>query len=621
MTATQNEPRPSVQPKRRLQGQPSAPLDVLPATLHQIASSAPDHQTAVGRLLELLRQICNPVDTIYVERNAENKFAILKSGRTDPLPEDIERCLGSVGESACQSSKTIVHTLERPAGYVVVATPVLHQRAASSAIVTLVKTSTSVEQLTAIQQHVATHLLLWEALEDSRSGRQDDTSAMALLKLLIELDKAKSPRTACCRLANDLRVALQCDRVAVGTTQGTGRICRLQAISDVATFDKNSEESQAIEAALNEVILRQEPVVLSATSSISQSATLAHQRLCSSSKSTGLISTPLRDNEGRAVGAWIFWKDFEEAPQADDMNFIQVAERPIANRMRIIQHSHGSSPIRVANGMLSGLKQRRGLALLCVVAVLALGLLLPVPFRLNCECTVEPVVRRFVVAPFAGTLAETLVRPGEMVKAGQPLATMDGRELRWELAARDADFNQARKKKDAAMASRKVAEANIARLEMERLELQRKLLRHRLEDLSIKSPIAGLVVSGDLQKAQGAPLTVGQSLFEIAPSGEVVFEIAIPEREIAQFEEGDAAAIRLDALANQQFTGMISSVHPRAELRDQESVFVAEMTLDECDQAIRPGMHGHARITGKRRMLGWVLFHRPYNYLITEIGW
>ena len=55
-----------------------------------------------------------------------------------------------------------------------------------------------------------------------------------------------------------------------------------------------------------------------------------------------------------------------------------------------------------------------------------------------------------------------------------------------------------------------------------------------------------MVLSGDLKRVEGMPVTIGQNLFEIAPLDEMVFEIAVPERDYAHVNIGRPLTIVLD---------------------------------------------------------------------------
>ena len=216
---------------------------------------------------------------------------------------------------------------------------------------------------------------------------------------------------------------------------------------------------------------------------------------------------------------------------------------------------------------------------------------------------------------------ETLVQPGDVVEKGQLLARMDGREVRWELAGSRADLHRAAKQRAGHLATHASGDAEIARYEVDRLQMRTELLEHRDHNLEIRSPIAGVVVSGDLEDAVGMPLQIGQTLFEIAPLDEMVVEVAIAEDDFAYVRSGMPVKIRLDAYPLRQFAASIERVHPRTELRDEENVFVAEVDLACPDNVLRPGMRGNARIETDRYPLGWNLLRRPISAVLAWLGW
>jgi len=231
------------------------------------------------------------------------------------------------------------------------------------------------------------------------------------------------------------------------------------------------------------------------------------------------------------------------------------------------------------------------------------------------------LLRRFVAAPFEGKLEKSFVEPGDLVAEDQLLAQIDGREIRWELAGVSADFQRAAKQRDGHLAEHAFGEAQLSRLEMQRLELKTRLLQHRTNHLEIRSPVEGIVISGDLKKAEGVPLTVGQTLFEIAPLDRMIVEIGIPEPDIAHVGEGRAVRVVFDAYPDKQWQGVVERVHPASEIKDRRHVFIAELTLQNPFALLRPGMQGRAKITSDRHALGWNLFHKPWERLIFWLGW
>ena len=131
----------------------------------------------------------------------------------------------------------------------------------------------------------------------------------------------------------------------------------------------------------------------------------------------------------------------------------------------------------------------------------------------------------------------------------------------------------------------------------------------------------GVVVTGDLEKVQGAPLTIGQTLFEVAPLETMNIEVEIPEEEIAHVAPGMPVAVRFDALNDVAITGVLARIHPQAELRQKQSVFVADLVTANPDGRLRPGMNGWAEISGDKKRLGWILFHKPWFRLRGMLSW
>jgi multidrug resistance efflux pump len=457
--------------------------------------------------------------------------------------------------------------------------------------------------------------------------RDDLFLTSALLEILTKIQNARDLKHACHTLAAELRALLGAERIAVALCQRSNddvprkRPCRLYAVTHLSRFDKQSELVGAIEAALNEAILRDAITVWPPQPDAERGADLAHRKLCSTAGAEAVVSSPLRDDEGRLIGAWLFLVSKEFVAQPARWACLRAFERPIASCLRLVAEADPGFVTRHVRQLLKSRKTWKA-RLAAVVTVSLLGaLLLPWSHKIRCDVQLQPVARRFVVAPFDGMLEKTLVEPGDLVSAGDVLARMDGRELRWELAGLEAEHNRAEKRRDAALAIHNVAATQQAALEIQRLKLKIRLLHDRTEHLEIKSPRDGIVISGDLKKVDGAPLTVGQALFEIAPLDRMIVEIAIPEEEIAHTDEGMEVILRVDAYPARQWHGTIAKIFPRSEIRDGQSVFLAEAHLDNASGLLRPGMHGRAKIIGPRRTLGWSLFHKPYESLALLIGW
>ena len=258
-------------------------------------------------------------------------------------------------------------------------------------------------------------------------------------------------------------------------------------------------------------------------------------------------------------------------------------------------------------------------------AAFALGLILiglvPWPHYVTCNVICEPVVHRFVAAPFDGKLLRSNVLVGQQVKQGEVLAILDGGELNSQLAGARAKLAQSEQRRMAALSTSDHSKSEFERLEVEHLRREIELLESRKVDLEVRSPMDGIVISGDLERAEGAPLAVGDNLFEIASLDRLVAEVAIPESDISFVAKAMEISVKLDSVPENTFDTTVQRIHFRNEIRDNQSVFIAETELPNDSKLLRPGMNGEASIKAGYRPLGWLLFHRPYNAIRHWIGW
>lgn len=262
-------------------------------------------------------------------------------------------------------------------------------------------------------------------------------------------------------------------------------------------------------------------------------------------------------------------------------------------------------------------------SMLMVAVTLALMLLAvwPVHYRVASTVKVETTQQRIVSTPFEATLLYANVRPGDTVSAGDVLVELDGRPLRLEREAIEAEIQQVTKEHDVALATRRIADAQKAALKRQQLSRQRELLSQRLGQLKVTSPIDGVVVSGDLDRFVGSPLERGQTLIEVAPLENLILEVEIPEHEIGYVGQGADTRIKIDAVGGQSIRLPLQEVYPSAELRDDQNVFVGRIEIDNPDQELRPGMRGEAITYGPLRPWVWSWVRGGFERILWWIGY
>ena len=443
----------------------------------------------------------------------------------------------------------------------------------------------------------------------------------ALADLLARVQSSNTLDEACHVLADTLQAYLRCTQVFVGVRIEGSMTCRVTAISQLATVPRQGETVEAVQAAMHEVIARNTLTMWPARDSTERYALLAHARCAASLGSEQLVTSPLRDEHGNVRGAWIVSGSDDWTNRDELAAFLRAAESPMASTLHLFGRADRGRAITRWTSVLRSWWRKKTLVSFGLMGIVAAALCVPVPYRVKCTCQLEPVTRRFIAAPFAAPLKNTLVEPGDLVTSKQLLAQLDGRDIRWELSGAQAELHRANKELAGHVAAHESGKAEVTRNEVERLQLKTQLLEARERDLDIRSPIEGLVVSGDLQDEEGIPLEVGQVLFEVAPLDHMVVELAVPEDDVNAVQPGMPVRIKLDAFPWQHYEASVDRLHPRAEIRDDQNVFIAEVSLANAPHTLRPGVRGQARISAGEAALGWVLFRRPLAAALQWLGW
>jgi len=255
------------------------------------------------------------------------------------------------------------------------------------------------------------------------------------------------------------------------------------------------------------------------------------------------------------------------------------------------------------------------------VAAILVFLCIPVPYRASRDCILEPSTRRFVSSPIEGRLTAIAVRPGEEVIEGQLLASIDDQPIRRELLIAEAELQSANKKRDVALATKASGDLRLAQLECQQIQLKMDSMREQLGRLEIRSPSTGILVQGDWFGNEGMPVTLGQSLFEIAPLDRMTAEIQLTAEDLPWVKSGSHAVLRTDATGTTSWPSTLARIEPRAEIIDDKAVYIAEMDVENTSKLFRPGMKGKTVVDTGSHTIGWLLLSKPYRWLVNMWVW
>lgn len=334
----------------------------------------------------------------------------------------------------------------------------------------------------------------------------------------------------------------------------------------------------------------------------------------------GLSIPDLRGPTEMASGVVI---GFREALPSDlDLSkYLTQLRLELANWAHAWQACRDSRTPRIWSRMARMMQRHRTTFVAGSLFIAGILTFVPVPYWPQRECTVEPSARRFVSSPIDGRVLKSLVRPGDVVDVGQVIGQMDDEQLRWELGSAQAELQQAGKQQDSALAHQEGGKMRLAQLEQQKVALKIQGLQAQLERLELRSPVAGVVLQGEWYRSEGAPVARGDTLFEIAPLEKMTVQVHLTTEDLGEIEVEDTATVRIDSAYGEAWEGKLSRIDPRAAVIDNEVRFVADMEVENRENRLRPGMKGSVRIDAGYKTVGWVIFHRPYRWLMKNLVW
>jgi len=437
-----------------------------------------------------------------------------------------------------------------------------------------------------------------------------------LVDLFSKVARATEFRQGVSMICEEFRELLGCHRVAIGL--GNQRKCKVYGLSGAGKIEKRSHATSLLAGTMRETMGVDATVSWPQRDDLKGVLTSSSQPpLLEAVGASEVISTPLEtalpNGKSEQIGAWSFLWHEEAWATPQQVALIEAAAPHVSSLIHLSSQSLPRGLRGAWKRFWTGASQVKQAAVVIFPILFALVMILPVPYRVGADCRLQPKQTRQIAAPFDGILERAVVKPGVTVNEGDLLAVLDGKEIRVRLAEAIARRESALKQRDQAMAKGDVSAAQLAQLEADGYDLEVELLQHRRDNLEIRAPISGTVLSGNLERSQGVPVVTGQKLFDIAPIDSFEVEIHVPDSEVNQVEVGQTVQFRLESQARFRFESTLEEIYPISEVQEEKNVFICLSSLPNEDGRLRPGMQGKARIVTPAKPVGWIVFHRLWD--------
>jgi len=423
---------------------------------------------------------------------------------------------------------------------------------------------------------------------------------------------------AAAAFASELATKLHCERVSVGFVED--RFARIIAISHGGSLISEAELLTLLGAAMDEAIEQQTSIRYPPLHGSTPRIALSHQDL-QRRQGGGVLSIPLVVDR-RIVGAVLF--EFQDTRQFDTRRITECEHLislvgPVLDLMRRNETPWTTRQAELLAKAWEALRSPGRSAwrwtLIGVAALLLLVTLLPFQYNVGGQARIEGAIQRVLVAPADGFLKQSLVRPGDQVKAGQVLVEMAEQDLQIERRKWSSELAQHENAYGAALARADRAQLVINQAKADEARAQLELTEQQLGRSRIEAPFAGIVIKGDLSQSLGAPLQRGEPLVTLAPLDQFRVIIEVDERDIAKVRIGQEGRLALSALPWDALPIKVTRITPMSTAIEGSNIFEVEASIEAPPAGLKPGLQGVARIEAGRRTLLWNWTHRGIEWL------
>ncbi len=251
---------------------------------------------------------------------------------------------------------------------------------------------------------------------------------------------------------------------------------------------------------------------------------------------------------------------------------------------------------------------------LCVLA--GIFLLVPVPFDVGGETEIVPTIRHVAFCGIEGLIDKVHVHEGSKVEKGQVLADLDPRELDYKVATAErqvailtAEMNLL--KRSAGQDPSKLAESEVTALKRKAAQAEFEHYKWQQQFLHIKSPIAGIVLTKDIESLSGKKFMAGEAFCEIVAPGNLSADTFVPEDKITYVKTQDPVTVYLSGNPRIGYDLTVSEIAPMAEAHPRMgNVYRVRAPFPDAPPSTMVGMRGIGKIHTMNSTLWYIVSTR-----------
>ena len=652
---------------------PSRTGEIL-ARVNSLAEAHPSHEAYWTELLRLMSSVVGGTSAQFWQHNGESLVPLVLDGAGGEwgqleqpfVQEAFQTLLPSIGQFATETDTVPSHCC--------LLVPFLdHERCLG--IASLV---TKYEGVNRSEAHLAILSAIAERVNrgtilSNFSYSLDELAKARDARLVVDgISKHFDMKPMAYSAVNRLHNYLAVDRVSLAIKRGSK--CTIKAVSNQAVFDRRSNVIRQLEKLASQVGLISEPLIFPrADQELPPALRDMVEKYFEVSNSVGIAMLPVfaeparrkddpedlaatiqtDDDRKECIGVLVLEGieqplDFDRAKRRWDR-----VQGPVSSIVANSRHYDGLflMPVWRALGSFADLYRghTKSKAILITAAIAsAFVALVAVPgdFKIRGEGMIQPIIRNHVYAEAEGTIDELRVADGDKVQPGDLLMNLKNPELGARVAEVAGKLHEAESQLQTSTMQRVMRNfkdeseerelvRNVASVEarISGLKEQLTLLKKNEAQLSIHSPIAGEVITWDVQqRLRNRPVKPGQRLVTIAvPAGGWEIELRIPDKRagylLNQWHVGEqhgqpvTATFVLTSDATQVYQGVVTKVASSSneDDKDQENVVrvhvrLADDAMDKIKGA-KPGTSVIGHVRCGRASIGYCKLYECFDWI------
>ncbi len=461
------------------------------------------------------------------------------------------------------------------------------------------------------------------AIEARVSGRGGGEESSGPNASVTRMSEYTTPEELAFALTASIRNRYNCEQVALGMV--TPRQVRILSISGLDEVFVRNPGVIPIQEAMMECLDFDRTLISQRADSTSEETEpvhyCLHKQWQGAAGGDAVASIPLHA-KGRVAAVLSLRRDSGMPFTAGQLQDIQNRVEPYAPVLLTIHQAsrglarHAMDAAWEHVRVLSAKGQTRKKAVYGAIGMLLLCFFfLPLNYHVNATCRVVPVEIRHLTMPFDGVVAGVLLNAGQPVRKGEILCRLDTRDLMEQRAQLAAQVRVLDHEIDKAMSTNDPVNVRLSESQKKLVATQLVILDEKIARCEVRSPVEGIVISGDLGKNIGNVLSKGEALYEVAPRTGWRLEMDIPERDIDDVREGQTGWFSTFARPEEAQIFQVDRIRPLAEIRNGKNIFPVEAETSLSLNWIRSGMEGVASIQAGKRVIWRLLFQRVIDYI------